>query len=313
MASRVGLEIHRRLDEDQAPEDVAAAVKRSLSTVYFHKAGDCSCGNVEEPAPVEPDDVADLGDADDPERRIVAAYVAGVPLDRIAAAFGVPAEDIPRLADRAAIEQETEIMARLQRQHPARWASLREQRDRDMRKLELQGAVPVALVHEMLGKVRHITRALLASDHPNRFTDGEFWESHMVDLLTYSFAEIGVPVSEGTSAWPNPEGTGEGIFHAVEAYAGPSPSFSCVDCGSQNIQVEVDRRNQPKVEPQETRYRAVCAVDETADVRRGEIIHLGCMTPDDFVGPGQGPPLPASALPDGPVCGRCRQPLEEQE
>ena len=50
MASRVGLEIHRRLDEGQTPEDIAVAVRRALSTVYFHRGGDCSCGNVEEPA-----------------------------------------------------------------------------------------------------------------------------------------------------------------------------------------------------------------------------------------------------------------------
>ena len=45
MASRVGLEIHRRLDEGQTPEDIAVAVRRALSTVYFHRGGDCSCGN----------------------------------------------------------------------------------------------------------------------------------------------------------------------------------------------------------------------------------------------------------------------------
>ena len=43
MASRVGMEIHRRLAEGQPPEVIARAVGRSASAVYDHRAGKCQC------------------------------------------------------------------------------------------------------------------------------------------------------------------------------------------------------------------------------------------------------------------------------
>ena len=325
--SRVAVEIHKLLADGQRTGAIARAVGRKVRMIQKHRVGECTCPlpplaqvtEVERPADVQPAALDAVGVVD-------MAWQSGVDLAEIADTLGIGAVDVDapdfgignaEISPRRIIRLHADAagMARLREHHPARWAAILEARGKDERKAATSGAIPVETVHALLRELRRITGGMLASDHPDRFEDGPFWDQKLAEMLGYRYPEIGLP--EGL--WPgyltNPDGTAQGLFDAIEIYAGPFPRFHCADCGSGNIRVEIDRRNSPTPSRLETMFRAVCAVrGGGADMigGHGEIIHLHCMEKDDWVGPGDGPPLPLSALPDGPICARCRETLPEQ-
>lgn len=243
--SKVGPEIHRRLLDGQPNDTIARAVGRKVRIIQKHAAGECTCPPldvVEEVA--DPVAVPPLGrDAMDTVGIIDLAYQNGIALEDIADTLGIGQIDVDAqdfgIGDGAGISPRRVArlhsdaigMGRLKEHHPARWASSLEARNRDARKLILNGAIPLETVHSLLKDIRRVTSGLLSSDHPNRFTDWPFWDSIVGDFLTIRYPEIGLIEGLSSVYQPIDSVSGEGTIEALEEKIGPVVRLRCADCG----------------------------------------------------------------------------------
>ena len=188
LQAKSGIEIHRRIEDGQPDDVVAAAVGRKERVIRYHRSWSCKCA-VERPAPVDRPTVVTLAaqeaipeaapiDVDDPVAVATLAYLSGVSVLGIASAFGldhyalqpdapdfgltgqtVARRRLERLAARA------DALERMRLHRPAQWATWVAEHDEKERQAALDSRLPRETWTGFLGDlIAHQSRLLTEAD-----------------------------------------------------------------------------------------------------------------------------------------------------